>query len=143
MASNRMLPDTVTLYNYIGEKNMIAQYSVTVLANVFCDTDYGAAASQQGKTPQDNARLYVFDSKIRATSLSGVKKQFLPFDIWQTTNDKNSFWTFNENEKDFFVEGVSEYRTPQENAKHAYAITKAHYFKKGTSRMWHWEIDGR
>jgi len=39
--------------------------------------------------------------------------------------------------------GVSECLTPRENAKPAYAITKAHYFKKGTSRMWHWEIDGR
>lgn len=143
MASKRMLPDIVTLYNYIGEKDMVAQYSVTVLSNVFCDTDYGATASQQGKTPQDSARLYVFDSKVRAVSIGGAKKQFLPFDKWEKAKDKKDFWTFNEDEKDYFVEGISEYPTPQENAKPAYAITKAHYFKKGTSRMWHWEIDGR
>jgi len=80
VASKRMLPDIVTLYNYIGEKDMVAQYSVTVLSNVFCDTDYGATASQQGKTPQDSARLYVFDSKVRAVSIGGAKKQFLQYD---------------------------------------------------------------
>lgn len=143
MASRRMLPDTVTLYNYIGEKEMVAQYSVTVLSNVFCDTDYGATASQQGKSPQDSARLYVFDSKVRAVSADGAVKQFLPFDEWQKIDNKNEFWTFNEDGNDFFVEGISNCKTPRENAKPAYAITKAHYFKKGTSRMWHWEIDGR
>lgn len=142
MASKKMLPDTVTLYNYIGESDMIAQYSITVLTNVFCDTGYGASATQQGKAPQDTARLFIFDGKVRAESIGGAKKQFLPFDEWEKSNSKKDFWTLNESEKDFFVEGISEYPTPQENHKTAYAISKAHYYKKGTSRMWHWEIDG-
>lgn len=143
MASNRMLTDTVTLYNYVGEKNMVAQYAVTILSNVFCDTDFGASATTQGKSPQDTARLYVFDKKVFASSIGGSKKQFLSFEEWKKLDNKSDFWTFNENEKDFFVLGYSNCENPKENAKPTYAISKAHYFKKGTSRMWHWEIDGR
>lgn len=143
MASKRMLTNTVTLYNYIGERDMVAEYEVTILSNVFCDTDFGASATMQGKTPQDTARLYVFDNKVCATSIGGSKKQFLPFEEWDKLEDKSDFWTFNENEKDFFVFGFSDYEKPKENVKPTYAISKAHYFKKGTSRMWHWEIDGR
>lgn len=142
MANNRMLSDIITLYNYIGERDMVAQYAVTILYNVFCDTNFGASATMQGKTPQDAARLYVFDSKVCAASIGGSKKQFLPFEEWNELEDKSDFWTFNENEKDFFVLGFSNCENPKENAKPTYAISKAHYFKKGTSRMWHWEIDG-
>ena len=144
MPSRRMLPDTVTLFNYIGEVNMVAEYLVTIFTNVFCDTSYGDKASIQGGVSNNAARLYIFDMQSCAYSMDGKKKKFVPFSEWEELADKSLYWTIREDNKDYFAVGkhcVSSLKQSLEGAQ-PFPITKARRYNIGTPRMRHWEIDG-
>lgn len=134
----KLLNDTITLFNYIGERDMVAVYNITVLKNVFVEITSGSSSSTQGDTPQDSAKLFIFDRKVE--SLRG--KEYLNYYDWLNSNNKTDFWTLRNDGKDYFTLGIAEAESP-ELCDDAYVIKSAIHLKKGTARMWHWEIDGR
>lgn len=142
MAKYKILPDTVTLFNYLGEKDLNAEYAVTILKNVYCDTEFGVRSSTKGTVPENAAMLYIFDTKVYAESLSGKQKPFLPYDEWAKVENKEDCWSLNPENKDFFINGVVSADNPQNADIEAYKISKIHTYKNGTSRMWHREIVG-
>lgn len=141
MPSNRMLCDTVTLFNYIGEVDYKATYNVTVLTRVCFDKTFGARNSITGKVPADTARLYVFDSKLKARAIDGSKKTYLPYDEWKVLEDKSAYWTLNPDADDFLVEGETHITSPSDASK-AYKLNNVARYQRGTKQMWHWEVDG-
>ena len=142
MPSLKMLKDCVTLFNYVGEENMVAKYQKTILRNVFCVESFGVRESVQGDSSNNSATLYIFDTKVVAESGTGVQKQYLPFSEWKNRSDREEYWTLRNDEKDFFVKGCCENDSPRGVAG-VHAITKSVHYDSGTSRMWHWEINGR
>ena len=142
MAKYRMLPNTVTLFNYLGENDLKAEYAITILKNVYCDTEYGARASTKGTVSENAAMLYIFDKKVFAESLDGKQKAFLPYDEWDKVENKEDYWSLNSENKDFFVNGIASVDNPQNADIEAYKISKIHTYQNGTSRMWHREVVG-
>lgn len=142
MARYRMLPDTVTLFNYLGEKDLTAEYAVTILKNVYCDVEYGAKSTAKGTVPENAAMLYIFDTKVLAESVNGKPKAYLPYNEWNNAEDKKDYWSLNPENKDFFVKGRTNTNNPLNSDIDAYKVGSVHIYKHGTSRMWHKEIIG-
>lgn len=142
MASHKLLKDCVTLFTYAGEENKVAKFHKTILHNVLCVDSLGVKATNQGDSADNNATLYIFDTKVIAESQFGVAKEYMPFEKWLTCHEQDKYWTLRDDEKDFFVKGICESETPK-GVKNVFSITKSIHYTSGTSRMWHWEINGR
>ena len=134
MASRRILIDTVTLYNYVGEVNDIATYQETVLKHCYCPTEKGIGNGLHAKKPSETAKLYLFDSKTVATSADGARRSYLPYNQWKAVEDKSAYWTLNDSGKDFFV---------KEGQTARFEITRFSHKKAGTKRMWHFEVEAK
>lgn len=134
MASNRILKDTVTLYNYVGEVNDIATYQETILRHCYCTANDGVAHGLHAKRKSETSRLYVFDNKTVAVSPDGVNRTYLPYRQWRELEDKSAYWTLTDNGNDYFVkQGL--------NAR--FEVTAFSHKTAGTRRMWHFEVDGK
>lgn len=134
MASRRLLIHTVELYNYMGEIDDVATHQKTILRHCYCPTNEGIGTSNQGKTPKDSARLYVFDYGTIAESEDGVKRSYIPYSEWKELPDKSGYWTLNDAGHDFF-------RKVDSTIQHK--VTSFAHKDAGTRRMWHFEVDGR
>lgn len=134
VASRRILIDTVTLYNYVGEVNDIATYQETVLRYCYCPADKGIGNGLHAKKPSESARLYLFDYKTVAESPDGVRRSYLPYSQWKTVENKEQYWTLNDSGKDYFV---------KEGQTARFEITRFSHKKGGTRRMWHFEVDAK
>lgn len=134
MATKRMLPDTATLFNYIGEVNNVATYQETVLKKCRCIISPGATPGNNGKQPSDKGRLYIFDRDTTAVSKDGtVTRTYLPYNEWKEVEDKSKYWTISDKGMDMFQ--LDGYDTAK--------IIAFTHFKAGTKRMWHFEVIGR
>ena len=136
MANPRMLKDTVTLYNYVGEVNDEAYYQDTILTNCYCPLNEGADLNLQGKKANDSARLYIFDANTIASGADGEERTFLPYETWKalTASEKSSYWTLSDKGTDYFRKSGSNIRL---------RIIGFCHKKAGRKRMWHYEVDGR
>lgn len=134
VASRRILKDTITLYNFVGEVNDIATYQETVLRYCYCPADKGIGNGLHAKKPAETARLYLFDFKTVAESPEGKKRSYLPYEQWKHAEDKSSYWTLNDSGDDFFMK-------QGKNAK--FSITKFSHKDTGSRRMWHFEVDAK
>lgn len=131
--------DTVTLYNYVGEVDYHASYSKTILKFVDCDSAFGVRMSNRGIASDDKAKLYIFDKYVRAESIDGTIKQYMPYEAWMQSSHKEQYWTISPEGADYFAEGISDDADPP---KQAFRITSAAHYGKGSPRMWHWEMSG-
>lgn len=134
VASRRILVDTVTLCNYIGEVNDIATYQETILRYCYCPTDKGIGNGLHAKKPSESARLYLFDYNTVAESPDGQRRSYLPYDQWKSAEDKSAYWTLHEGGRDFFV---------KEGHASRFEITRFSHKTAGTKRMWHFEVDAK
>ncbi len=141
MPSKRVLNKTITLFNFLGEDQFgQAQYSVTYLENVAVEKIAGAKRSSYSSISDDSVVLYVFPNSLLSYDKNGYKKAFMPYKLWKESNSKEAFWTFRENQKDFFINGVYRDGDAKKNYE-AFKIQKVAYFDEGTRRMHHWEIN--
>ena len=133
MKTHRMLEETVTLYNYIGEVNDEATYEKTILKHCYCVLNEGASVNGIGHKPNNSAKLYIFDEKTLAVSENGTLKTFLPYEQWKYTENKSSFWTLSDCGKDYFQKTGSSTR-----------LRISSYSRKAVGRkiMWHFEVNG-
>ena len=134
MASRRILRDTVSLFNYVGEVNGDATYQETILTVCYCPLNEGADLNMQGRKANDSARLYTFDRQTVATSVSGAKRTYLPHEQWEKEDDKSPYWTLSDEGQDYFK---------KQGAERQLRVVGFSHKVNGTPRMWHFEVDGR
>ena len=138
MASLRMLPDTVKIHNYVGEKDRVATYQVTTIKNCYCPVTFAApSGGNNGKTPSHDGDLYIFDFKSVATDQDGNARAYLPYESWKALQEEEraGYWTLNTGGKDFFTkEGHEEIH---------FKIARFTHLVAGSRRMWHFEVKGK
>ena len=127
MASRRMLPDTVTLRNFIGEVNDVATYQDSIIKWCYCPMLFSSSVNTQGKVPASNADLYIFDSGSIVMSEDGCRRTYLPSTEWNACENKGSHWTLQED--DYIVFSGSQR-----------CIRSFAYKRQGSRRMWHFEV---
>lgn len=134
MATKRMLPDVVRLYNYVGEIGDIATYQETVFRCCACQYSQGAAPEKSGRKPNGNATLFLFDAQTEAVSPEGNLRTYLPYQQWSTLEDKGPFWTISDEGHDYF--------RPQ-NSNTKFLVTSFCHYVAGSRRMHHFEVTGK
>ena len=133
MANRRMLPDKITLYNYVGEEGYNAVFQETVISHCYCPVTLGASEAGAERSPTDSADLFIFDFASEATDSEGNKVQYLPCDQWEALPDKAGYWTLREDSKDYFV---------KDGHSSKLKVTKFCHLVAGSKRMWHFEVKG-
>lgn len=115
-----MLPDTVTLYNFLGEENGVAKYTRTVIEHVKCVVIEGSNASgSSGNSEANSATLYIFDEGSVASGS----------------------WTLSDAGKDYFAIGVHNSDSPKD-IPNRFRVSSVKHLQQGSRRMWHWEVKG-
>ena len=139
MLSRKLIfTDTVTLFNYLGEVNGVAQYAKAILHNVKFEKQIGKSAGGNGRSPDSSATLYFFDRVATVTDVGGKCKSYLRPELFAKTDNPYPFFTFR-NGNDYIVEGICAEDTPK--LVEAFRITLASRFEAGTKRMHHWRCD--
>ena len=133
MASRRILKDTVVLANYIGEVDDVATYQYTTIKNVYCYEAEGVNVSTIGRRGDDKATLFIFDTVSKAYDSEENKRSYLPYSLWKNLPDKSGFWTIGD-------EGYDTFRKIGTDKPHR--ITSFIRLRAGSSRMWHFEVEG-
>ncbi len=141
MPTDRMLPDTVTIFNRYGEDgNGNALYHTCVIQRVYARMKQGIAIGR-GETgvtlnPADELIVYVFDQK------SSSAKPYMPFKEWDASNAKAGYWTVHDDGSDLAVIGTATptaQGAPPDNAQ-TFKAAKIIRRQAGKPRMWHWEV---
>lgn len=142
MANKRMLPHTITLFNFVDEIDYKPVYEITILKNVMCNITQGITPSTRERNPNDFADLYIFTKNVEATDINGNLKTYIPLEQWNECEDKSFYWTINTEGKDFFAKGIYLDVDDPTEILDATEINSALYLDVGSPRMWHWEING-
>src|SRR5665647_63962 len=100
--------NTVTLYNFVGEINDTATYTVAVLRNVSLMKNMGTRLSAQGKQPENVTKLYLFDNQATAELADETEITYLTYEDWVllSTAQKALHWTLSDKGDDYFSDGV-------------------------------------
>lgn len=165
MATTRICPHSVTLFNYLGEnQNGQAQYACTLLAGVHIFADVGMGNTDLSN---DAVRVHIFDDIVAAQPTQGVtidknlfnlspfnlaraldtpegEKPFVPYDEWKNTTDKHQYWTLNPEGRDYIA--IGDYRTMQSDLPtycDLFRIVSVGRREMGSRRMWHWRVTAR
>ena len=140
---HRFLNDTVTLYTYAGEDSNLGTpvYKKTVISKCCLFASNGASADRK---PSDGAKLYLFHAKSVFKSPSGSAKPYIDYEAWKQLSDeqKEQFWTIGTTGDDFVVAGSSPSSAPPQDGR-SHRITSFKELKKGSSSMWHFEVNCR
>lgn len=131
MASKRMCPQSVTLYNYVGEVNRRATYVVTYLHNVKCIVYRGVSSSIQGRGEADTSKLYIFDDILYAANEKNEEVQYLPHKEWAVLDDKTGYWTLSPDGEDFYISDGEKFE-----------VKGFKRLDQGSPRLVHFEVDG-
>ena len=134
MATLRMLPDTVVLANYIGEVKDVATYQITYLKHVYCPDYEGSGVTTPGKRKTDSGMLYIFDMNSVAYDEDGNQRTYQPYDVWKALDDKTPYWTLCNGGRDTFK---------KEGSRSELTVVGFSHMVAGTSRMWHFEVEGQ
>lgn len=142
MATKKVCPHTITLFNYMGEdESGRASYSQTLIKHVHYRDGLAVASLH---TPADSVRLHVFDDTAYTS------KPYMDYDDWKTLSmqEKQVRWTLpppaQDGGSDYF--GLGDLRTGDTSlpTQHPlFRITKSARCQIGRRRMWHWRIDAR
>lgn len=149
MATLRVLPHTVTLYNSLGEIDYKKSYQITVLEKVYFGYNEGV---KSGKTSEDAFTLYYFDNRSAAYNVIDgrrISAKFLPYHEWYKSlltapTYQRGFFTFSKTGDDYvvrdkvFVDDVKDFARYTDK----FTITHVERYKAGTPRMWHYKCTG-
>lgn len=165
MASNRVCPHCVTLFNFMGEDDGgRAMYTSTLLAGVHIHHIEGMGSVDLSK---DFTRFHIFDDTTAAQPPDGVtidrslfnlspynlrraldtpegEKPYVPYEEWSHTTNKELYWTLNPEGKDYYA--IGDHRTTgTELPTHLtlFRITNFGRREMGSCRMWHWRVESR
>lgn len=143
MATERMCPHAITLYNFVkvdDDGNDV--FSCTFLSSVHVNLGAGTHGVDN---PDDEAKVHIFDDLVSAKAAdTGARRTFMPYPDWLKSEDKSGYWTLSPQGKDYFVAGtkaVSGTRLPTD--AELLRIVSVKRLEMGSSRMWHWKIGAR
>lgn len=137
MPSPRMLPDTVNLFNYVGEVDDVATYQKAIITKCYCSIHDGATPTGNGTAPGNGVTLYIFDRDSRVTNEDGNVLSFIPSEEWDELEDKSGYWTLRDGPtRDYFIKS-GKFHDPRQIPIIGYA-----HLTGGTPRMWHYEVQG-
>lgn len=165
MATRKMCPHCITLYNYLGEDaNGRALYNCTLLNNVHVYEGEGVNATNSA---DDNPHVHIFEDMVEAYPLPDViinkslynlspynltramatpeeQKPFVPYDEWKDTAEKEQYWTLNPEGGDYFAVGDHRQsgRSLPTNLT-LFRVTNIAHRHIGSRRMHHWRIEAR
>lgn len=132
MASKRMLPDTVRLFNYIKEVNDEAVYQESVIHYCYCPVKTGTDANI---SPSDSAMLYIFDATTIVESAVGVRRTYVTPEEWKSESCiRAEHFTLSDEGKDYFLKGNDDEKFCIQHVSHKVA---------GSRRMHHFEVEGK
>lgn len=143
--SKRLLPHTVTLYNFVST----GVYSVVTLKNVYVEHKKNANISTLGSS-NANITLMIIDC-INTTAFNryGAPLSYLSPKQWQESTDKDNYWTLQDSSKDIFVLGEIDNVLDNCNINtvkskyQAYAIKSIDtFYNTGSDKMHHFEVSG-
>lgn len=136
MASRRILPDRVTIHNYVGEVDDAATYQATIIEHCYCPLTEGLEADGRGKRASDRTTLYIFDRASSAHDSEGNPRTYLAYNLWKllSPEDKKNFWTIGDTGKDFVQKPG--------HVEKLYFQSFAHH-TNGSKRVWHFEVHFR
>lgn len=165
MASERMCPHTITLFNFIGEDaDGRASYSATILKNVHVRHKEGIGSTDAAN---DSTKVHIFDDTYTALPPDGQKidrtlfnltpfnliqalntpadeKPFVPYEEFSRTTDREQYWSLSAEGKDYFALG--EHQNTGDTLPGGvplFRIISVSRRQIGRKRMWHWRIEAR
>ena len=139
MPSPRMLPDTVNLFNYVGEVNDIATYQKAIIRKCYCVIRDSSSADRNGNgtVPNTRSTLYIFDRCSIVTDDSGNTLTYIPYEDFDTLANKSGYWTLRDGPtRDYFIK-VGKSAEPRENPVIGFS-----HLTGGTPRMQHFKVEG-
>lgn len=137
MPTPRMLPDTVDLFNYIGEVNDVATYQKAIIHKCYCIIRDSSIPTGNGTAPSNRCTLYIFDRDSKVTDENGNELTYIPFQDWDSLSTKAGYWTLRDGpSRDYFVK-TGKFPNPRENPVIGFSHLTA-----GTPHMRHFEVSG-
>ena len=121
--------DTITLYNYLGERGGEAAWQRTLLKNVRAEVKEGACGREL--RTERRAVVYAFDRAVRA------EREYIPKAAFDCASDRSSYYTFSPG--DCFVLGECGGSSPEAGY---FRISEVESFDRGSRRTRHKRICG-
>lgn len=138
MAGNRILKNAVTIYKPLGEDDQGAmQWRKVVFDKVYFEASRAVSDGNHGSRPSDNTVVYIFSERSTATENG---KMFVAAEICKQLFSVESNRKDFEDDRMYLALAKCEASIPP---KSSLLIKKVRYFKAGSSRMWHWEVEAR
>lgn len=141
MPTKKICTDVVTLFNYVGEVDFVAEYDATIMHGV--NVHFSRATNPPGQH-SNRATLCIFDQTLVANAPDGTPKSFIENDKWKSlpADTRKSFWTIDSKHagKDFFVMG--EHLSDVLPNADRFRVEAGERFDRGTVRVRHWKVVG-
>lgn len=131
-----LLPHMVTIKNYTGEVDGVAQYHETTLKYVRCEITRGATIRKTGNVAVDKLLVMIDSITSRIIQGKNVFKAgqcYLLPEEWDNLGDeKSQFWTLHENGNDEII-----------FSNEKYSITMVDTLCGFSDTVHHWEVSGK
>ena len=138
MASSRILKNAVTIYKPLGEDDQgRMQWRRVVFDKVYFEASRAVSDGSHGSRPSDTTILYIFSE--RSTAAEGVSlytADDICRQLFSVVSHRDDF----EDDKMYLTLSKRDSDNPP---KGSLLIKRVQYFKTGSSRMWHWEVEAR
>ena len=132
MASNKVLPHVITVFNYVGKDEIgKPKYQATLLTGTYFREHRAVNGISD---PNDYAVAHIFDFGTRASD----GRRFVDRFEWDEMADHSGAWTLRDDGKDYVAEG--DVRLFGIQASHAHRIFYVKRNLAGSKRMWGWRI---
>lgn len=143
MVKDNALNDVLTLFLYEGEVNDLPSYSVFTLSKCCAFVKRGATAQGNGRRSNGKATLYVFDGKTEVQNAEGNVVSYVPEAEWKklTKEEKKKHWSISDKGNDYFTIPATDALVPPTSGD-TFRVVSFKKYTKGTSKMWHLEVDG-
>ncbi len=142
MALSKILNDTITLFNYIGEDaDGNPNYQKTYFNNVYFKPIEGMTPTVKGDDSSSSANLFIFDCVSKARGIMNREKTFCDYSLWEIKSESDKYWTLSPDGKDYVVQGHIKESIDPANIAGAMVINSFIHYNMGLKRHHHWEIN--
>lgn len=138
MGSSRILKNAVTIYKPLGEDTQgRMQWRRIVFDKVYFEASRAVSDGSHGSRPSDTTVLYIFSE--RSIAYEGVilyTAGEICEHLFAVVSNRDDF----EDDRMYLALSKCDSEAPP---KGSLLIKRVQYFKAGSCRMWHWEVEAR